>query len=197
VGWFGFNAGSNLEATSGAAIAFLNTLFATAAAVLSWSATEALVKGKPSMLGAASGAVAGLVVITPACGTVGPIGAIVMGLVGGVAGLWGVSALKRWHGIDDSLDVFGVHAVCGIVGALLTGVFTSPLLGGTGDADFSIVHQVWVQFYGVVVTLVLSAVVAFLAFKVAGALTGGLRVSEEEEREGLDVTAHGETAYRL
>ena len=197
VGWFGFNAGSNLEATSGATLAFLNTLLATAAAVLSWSAVEALVKGKPSMLGAASGAVAGLVVITPACGTVGPIGAIVMGLVGGVAGLWGVSALKRWHGIDDSLDVFGVHAVCGIVGALLTGVFTSPLLGGTGDADFSIVHQVWVQFYGVVVTLVLSAVVAFLAFKVAGALTGGLRVSEEEEREGLDVTAHGETAYRL
>jgi Amt family ammonium transporter len=197
VGWFGFNAGSNLEATSGATLAFLNTLLATAAAVLSWSAVEALVKGKPSMLGAASGAVAGLVVITPACGTVGPIGAIVMGLVGGVAGLWGVSALKRWHGIDDSLDVFGVHAVCGIVGALLTGVFTSPLLGGTGDADFSIVHQVWVQFYSVVVTLVLSAVVAFLAFKVAGALTGGLRVSEEEEREGLDVTAHGETAYRL
>lgn len=199
VGWFGFNAGSNLEATSGAALAFLNTLFATAAAVLSWSAAEALVKGKPSMLGAASGAVAGLVVITPACGTVGPIGSIVMGLIGGVAGLWGVSALKRWHGIDDSLDAFGVHGVCGIVGALLTAVFTSSALGGTGNgkADFSVMHQLWVQAWGVLTTVVVSAVVAFLAYKIAGALTGGLRVSEEEEREGLDVSTHGETAYRL
>jgi Amt family ammonium transporter len=199
VGWFGFNAGSNLEATSGATLAFLNTLLATAAAVLSWSAAEALVKGKPSMLGAASGAVAGLVVITPACGTVGPIGAIVMGLIGGVAGLWGVSALKRWHGIDDSLDAFGVHGVCGIVGALLTAVFTAPALGGTGNGneDFSVMHQLWIQGWGVLTTVVLSGVVAFLAYKIAGALTGGLRVSEEEEREGLDVAAHGETAYRL
>lgn len=199
VGWFGFNAGSNFEATSGAALAFLNTLFATAAAVLSWSAAEALVKGKPSLLGAASGAVAGLVVITPACGTVGPIGAIVMGLIGGVAGLWGVSALKRWHGIDDSLDAFGVHGVCGIVGALLTAVFTAPALGGTGNgkADFSVMHQLWIQGWGVLTTVVVSGVVAFLAYKIAGALTGGLRVSEEEEREGLDVATHGETAYRL
>jgi Amt family ammonium transporter len=151
------------------------------------------------MLGAASGAVAGLVVITPACGTVGPIGSIVMGLIGGVAGLWGVSALKRWHGIDDSLDAFGVHGVCGIVGALLTAVFTSPALGGTGNgkADFSVAHQLWVQSWGVLTTVVVSAVVAFLAYKIAGALTGGLRVSEEEEREGLDVATHGETAYRL
>ncbi len=195
VGWFGFNAGSNLEATSGATLAFVNTLLAPAAAVLSWCLVEAMTKGKASMLGAASGAVAGLVGITPACGSVGPMGAIVIGLVSGVLCVWGVSGLKRMLGADDSLDVFGVHGVGGIVGAILTGVFTAPSLGGTGGDDFSIASQVWIQAEGVLITIVWSAVVAFLAYKVAGLLTGGLRVSEESEREGLDISSHGESAY--
>jgi Amt family ammonium transporter len=194
VGWFGFNAGSNLEATSGAALAFLNTLVATAAATLSWTAAEALVKGKPSMLGGASGAVAGLVAITPACGTVGPMGAIIIGLLAGVICLWGVNGLKKMLGADDSLDVFGVHGVGGILGAILTGVFTAPSLGGTGAADFSIASQVMIQAEGVGITILWSAVVAFIAFKIADVLIG-LRVPEEEEREGLDITAHGESAY--
>jgi ammonium transporter, Amt family len=195
VGWFGFNAGSNLEATSGATLAFVNTLLAPAAAVLSWCLAEAMSKGKASMLGAASGAVAGLVGITPACGSVGPMGAIIIGLVSGFVCLWGVTGLKRILGADDSLDVFGVHGVGGIVGALLTGVFTAPGLGGTGGDDFSIASQVLVQAEGVVITIVWSAVVAYIAYKVAGMFTGGLRVSEEAEREGLDVTSHGESAY--
>lgn len=194
VGWFGFNAGSNLEATAGATLAFINTLVATAAAVLSWSLGEAIFKGKPSMLGAASGAVAGLVAITPACGTVGPMGAIVIGLLSGFVCLWGVSSLKRMLGADDSLDVFGVHGLGGILGAILTGVFSAPSLGGTGAADFDMGHQVWVQTYSVLITMVWSAVVAFIAYKIADILIG-LRVPEEEEREGLDVTSHGETAY--
>lgn len=194
VGWFGFNAGSNLEANGGAALAFINTLVATAAAVLSWSVGETLSKGKASMLGAASGAVAGLVAITPACGSVGPMGAILIGLLAGFACLWGVTGLKHMLGADDSLDVFGVHGVGGILGALLTGVFTSPSLGGTGKADFSIVHQVLVQAQAVGVTIVISGVVAFLAFKLVDVVIG-LRVSEEHEREGLDITSHGETAY--
>lgn len=194
VGWFGFNAGSNLEATAGATLAFINTLVATAAAVLSWSLGEAIFKGKPSMLGAASGAVAGLVAITPACGTVGPMGAIVIGLLSGLVCLWGVSSLKRMLGADDSLDVFGVHGLGGILGAILTGVFSAPSLGGTGAADFDMGHQVWVQTYSVLITMVWSAVVAYIAYKIADILIG-LRVPEEEEREGLDVTSHGETAY--
>jgi len=197
VGWFGFNAGSALEANSTAALAFLNTLFATAAAILLWLADEALLKGKPSMLGGASGAVAGLVAITPAAGTVGPMGALVIGATAGVVGLWGVNQLKRWLGVDDALDVFGVHGVCGIVGALLTGVFTAPSLGGTGSADFSIASQLVIQAKGVIVTLVWSGVVSFVAYKIAAALTGGLRVAEEEEREGLDIVAHGESGYRF
>ncbi|WP_430408199.1 ammonium transporter [Hydrogenophilus thiooxidans] len=197
VGWFGFNAGSALEANSTAALAFLNTLFATAAAILLWLAGEALLKGKPSMLGGASGAVAGLVAITPAAGTVGPMGALVIGAAAGVVGLWGVNQLKRWLGVDDALDVFGVHGVCGIVGALLTGVFTAPSLGGTGSADFSIASQLVIQAKGVIVTLVWSGVVSFVAYKIAAALTGGLRVAEEEEREGLDIVAHGESGYRF
>ncbi|HCO76948.1 ammonium transporter [Hydrogenophilus thermoluteolus] len=197
VGWFGFNAGSALEANSTAALAFLNTLFATAAAILLWLAGEALLKGKPSMLGGASGAVAGLVAITPAAGTVGPMGALVIGATAGVVGLWGVNQLKRWLGVDDALDVFGVHGVCGIVGALLTGVFTAPSLGGTGSADFSIASQLVIQAKGVIVTLVWSGVVSFVAYKIAAALTGGLRVAEEEEREGLDIVAHGESGYRF
>ncbi|MCF8179375.1 MAG: ammonium transporter [Sulfuritalea sp.] len=196
VGWFGFNAGSNLEATSGAALAFLNTLFATAAATLAWTGAEAMSKGKPSMLGGASGAVAGLVAITPACGSVGPMGAIVIGLAAGVVCLWGVNGLKHMLGADDSLDVFGVHGVGGILGALLTGVFTAPSLGGTGAADFSIAHQVYVQAVAVGITIVWSAIVAFIAFKLADMLVG-LRVPEDEEREGLDITSHGESAYRF
>ncbi len=197
VGWFGFNAGSNLEATSGAALAFINTLVATAAAVLAWSLGEAIFKGKPSMLGAASGAVAGLVAITPACGSVGPMGAILIGLASGLACLWGVNGLKKMLGADDSLDVFGVHGVGGILGALLTGVFTAPSLGGTGGAKpetFSIASQVMIQAEGVLITIVWSAAVAFIAYKIADVLIG-LRVPEEEEREGLDITAHGESAY--
>ncbi len=194
VGWFGFNAGSNLEATSGAALAFVNTLFATAAAVLAWSAGEALIKGKASMLGAASGAVAGLVAITPACGSVGPMGGIVIGAVAGLVCLWGVNGLKRLLGADDSLDVFGVHGVGGIVGALLTGVFSAPGLGGTGGDDFSIASQLLVQAEGVVITIVWSAIVALVAYKIVD-LVMGLRVSEEAEREGLDISSHGEAAY--
>ena len=206
VGWFGFNAGSALEANGFAALAFINTLGATAAAVLAWCVGEAMMRGKASMLGAASGAVAGLVAITPAAGNVGIGGGLVIGLVAGFACLWGVNALKKMLGADDSLDVFGVHGVGGIVGALLTGVFNSPSLGGPGyvadwvtvtmvtAADYSIASQVWVQAKAVLITIVWSAVVAFIAFKIAD-LTVGLRVTEEEEREGLDISAHGETAY--
>jgi len=194
VGWFGFNAGSNLEATSGAALAFINTLFATAAAVLAWCLGEALTKGKASMLGAASGAVAGLVAITPACGSVGVMGGIVIGAVSGFACLWGVTGLKKMLGADDSLDVFGVHGLGGIIGALLTGVFSAASLGGIKGDDYSIASQLFIQAEGVVITIVWSAVVAFIAYKIVD-LTIGLRVSEEEEREGLDISSHGETAY--
>ncbi|MCT9056655.1 ammonium transporter [Cupriavidus gilardii] len=202
-GWFGFNAGSGLEATGGAALAFVNTLLATCAAVLAWTFGEWITKGKPSMLGGASGAVAGLVAITPAAGFVGPMGSIVMGLVAGLLCLWGVTGLKRMLGADDSLDVFGVHGVGGIAGAILTGVFAAPSLGGVGIYDYvankvsdeySIAHQVWVQTEGVLTTVVWSAVVAFVAFKLVDLLIG-LRVPEDEEREGLDITSHGETAY--
>ena len=202
-GWFGFNAGSGLEANGGAALAFVNTILATAAAVLSWSFGEWIGKGKPSMLGAASGAVAGLVVITPAAGFVGPIGSVVMGLIGGLLCLWGVTGLKKLLGADDALDVFGVHGVGGILGAILTGVFAAPSLGGTGiydyvanavAPDYSIAGQVWIQFEGVITTVILSAVVAFIAFKLVDVLIG-LRVTEEEEREGLDISSHGESAY--
>jgi Amt family ammonium transporter len=196
VGWFGFNAGSNLEATSGATLAFANTLFATAAAVVAWVVGEAMFRGKPSMLGAASGAVAGLVAITPACGSGGVMGAIVIGLLAGFICLWGVSGLKKMLGADDSLDVFGVHGVGGILGALLTGVFTAPGLGGTGDADFSIASQVGIQAIGVVITIVWSGVVAYIAYKITDLLVG-LRVPEEAEREGLDISSHGEKAYYM
>ncbi len=196
VGWFGFNAGSNLEANAGAALAFINTLVATAAAVLAWSLGEALLKGKASMLGAASGAVAGLVAITPACGSVGPMGAIVIGALSGFICIWGVNGLKHALGADDALDVFGIHGVGGIVGALLTGVFTAPALGGTGGADFAIGAQLWTQAYSVIITIVWSAVVAFVAYRAADRLVG-LRVPEDEERKGLDISAHGETAYRM
>ena len=194
VGWFGFNAGSNLEANGGAGLAFINTLLATAAAVLAWCIGEALSKGKASMLGAASGAVAGLVAITPACGSVGPMGGIVIGLIAGFLCLWGVNGLKKMLGADDSLDVFGVHGVGGIVGALLTGVFSAGSLGGIKGDDYSIGSQLVIQAEGVLITMVWSAVVAFIAYKIVDMMVG-LRVTEEAEREGLDITAHGETAY--
>jgi Amt family ammonium transporter len=206
VGWFGFNAGSALEANGFAALAFINTLGATAAAVLAWCVGESLMRGKASMLGAASGAVAGLVAITPAAGNVGIGGGLVIGVVAGFACLWGVNGLKKMLGADDSLDVFGVHGIGGIVGALLTGVFNSPNLGGPGyvadwvtatgvtAGDYSIVSQVWIQAKAVLLTVVWSGVVSFLAYKIVD-LTIGLRVSEEDEREGLDIASHGETAY--
>jgi ammonium transporter, Amt family len=196
VGWFGFNAGSNLEANAGAALAFINTLMATAAAVLAWLALEAITKGKPSMLGGASGAVAGLVGITPACGTVGPLGAIVVGALASVCCVWGVSGLKKILRADDALDVFGVHGIGGIVGALLTGVFTAPSLGGTGAADFAIGHQLGIQALSVGITLVWSGVVSLVAYFIIKAIFG-LRVSQENEREGLDITSHGEQAYEV
>ena len=203
VGWFGFNAGSALEAGNSAALAFLNTFSATAVAVLAWCAGEGLMRGKASMLGAASGAVAGLVAITPAAGNVGIVGAMVIGLVAGFACLWGVHGLKKMLGADDSLDVFGVHGVGGIVGALLTGVFNSQSLGGPGFVNDwvtatvgsnGIVDQVWIQAKAVGVTVVWSAIVAVIAYKIVD-LTIGLRVAEDEEREGLDISSHGETAY--
>ena len=202
-GWFGFNAGSALEANGVAGLAFLNTWLATAAAAVSWMLTEWIFKSKPSMLGAASGAVAGLVAVTPACGFVGPNGALAIGLIAGVVCLWGVHSLKRLLGADDALDVFGVHGVGGILGALLTGVFAAPSLGGLGiwdyvangvAADYSILGQVKIQAIGVLTTVVWSGVTAFIAFKLVD-ITIGLRVSEEEERIGLDVTSHGERAY--
>ena len=203
VGWFGFNAGSALEAGTSAVLAFANTFIATSAAVLAWCIGEALIKGKASMLGAASGAVAGLVAITPACGNVGLLGAIVIGFVAGFACLWGVNSLKRLLGADDALDVFGIHGVGGIVGALLTGVFNTQDLGGPGlvtdwvtatVGSNPIGAQVWTQLKAVVITIVWSGLVALAAFKIAD-LVVGLRVSEEDEREGLDITSHGETAY--
>ena len=203
VGWFGFNAGSALEANGSAALAFGNTLLATAGAVVSWTFAEWVLKGKPSMLGAASGAVAGLVAITPAAGFVGLMGGLVIGLLAGVVCLWGVNGLKRMLGADDTLDVFGVHGVGGTLGALLTGVFAAPSLGGTGiydyvanavAPDYSIAGQVWIQLQAVVTTILWSGIVAYIAYKLIDMLIG-LRVSEEDEREGLDISSHGETAY--
>jgi Amt family ammonium transporter len=202
VGWFGFNVGSNLEATGFAALVFANTVLATAAAGLSWMLAEWLLRGSPTMLGAASGAVAGLVAITPACGFVGPMGALIIGLLAGVICLWACASLKHKLGYDDSLDVFGVHCIGGILGALLTGVFVSPALGGTGIYDYvanaasfdSIGAQVMRQAWAVGTTLLWSGVIAFIAYKLVD-LTIGLRVAEEDERQGLDTTTHGERAY--
>ncbi len=197
VGWFGFNAGSAGAANGVAGLAFINTVLATAAATLAWSAGEALHKGKASMLGAASGAVAGLVAVTPAAGFVGPMGALVIGALAGLVCLWGVSGLKRLLRADDAFDVFGVHGVGGVLGAILTGVFAAPVLGGTGGVDpasFSLGAQVWIQIKSVLFTVVWSGVVSFIAYKLVDVLIG-LRVSEEQERQGLDISSHGETAY--
>jgi Amt family ammonium transporter len=203
-GWFGFNAGSALEANGSAALAFLNTYLATACAVLSWIFVEWLVKGKPSMLGAASGAVAGLVAITPAAGNVGIPGAFAIGVGAGVMCLWGVTGLKKLIRADDSLDVFGVHAVGGIFGALMTGIFNAPFLGGPGSTDWvtgAVTYPgVWTQFriqlQAVCLVAAWTATVAFIGFYVVKQLVG-LRVPEEDEREGLDITSHGERAYDL
>jgi Amt family ammonium transporter len=204
-GWFGFNAGSALEANNSAALAFMNTFLATACAVLSWSFGEWMMKSKPSMLGAASGAVAGLVAITPAAGNVGIPGAFVIGTAAGFVCLWGVNGLKRMIGVDDTLDVFGVHAVGGILGALLTGIFVSPSLGGpsvvsdwvTGKTEFpGYMAQLWIQAKAVGITIIWSGVVAYVSYKIVD-MTVGLRVPEDEEREGLDISSHGESAYRM
>lgn len=203
-GWFGFNAGSALEASGGAALAFVNTWLATAGAALSWMCVEWRLKGKPSLLGAASGAVAGLVAITPACGFVGVGGALVIGLLAGAICLWGVHGLKRLLGADDSLDVFGVHGVGGVLGALLTAVFVAPELGGVGvydyvgnqvAPDYSMGTQLLAQGKGVLLTIVWSGLVSWLACWLIDRSIG-LRVSEDEEREGLDIASHGEQAYR-
>jgi ammonium transporter, Amt family len=203
VGWFGFNAGSSLEANGIAGLALVNTWVATAMATFTWLLAEWGLKGKPSLLGAISGAVAGLVAITPACGFVGVAGAMVIGGLAGVVCLWGVHGLKRLLNVDDSLDVFGVHGVGGILGALLTGVFASPDLGGTGVwdyvanavvPDYSIADQVKIQAIGVITTVVLSGVVSVVSFFIVDKLVG-LRVPVEAEREGLDLTSHGERAY--
>ena len=202
VGWFGFNAGSALEAGGTATLAFANTLFATAAAVLTWLACEWMLKGKPSLLGAASGAVAGLVAITPACGWVGIGGGLVIGALAGIVCFWGVTGLKKMLGADDALDVFGIHALGGILGALLTGVFNTWSLGGTGIIDYvnntivdtTISSQLWIQTQAVLTSVIWSGVAAFICYKIVD-LTIGLRVKEEDEREGLDTTSHGERAY--
>ncbi|MBK4214728.1 ammonium transporter [Paracoccus caeni] len=202
IGWFGFNAGSNLEANGLTALAMINTAVATAAAVLAWSFGEWIFRGHPSLLGGISGAIAGLVGITPAAGFVGPMGAIAIGLVAGLICMWFVISLKSKIGIDDSLDVFGIHGIGGIIGAILTGVFAAPSLGGggvfdysTGEvAEFAMGSQVYAQTLGVVIAIIWSAVVSFIAIHIVKAVIG-LRVAESDERQGLDVTTHGENAY--
>ncbi|EAO7482438.1 ammonium transporter AmtB [Salmonella enterica] len=195
IGWFGFNAGSASSANEIAALAFANTVVATAAAILGWIIGEWTLRGKPSLLGACSGAIAGLVGVTPACGYVGVGGALVIGVIAGLAGLWGVTMLKRLLRVDDPCDVFGVHGVCGIVGCILTGVFAASSLGGVGFVDgVTMGHQVMVQLESIAITVAWSGVVAFVGYKLADILVG-LRVPEEQEREGLDVNSHGENAY--
>jgi Amt family ammonium transporter len=204
VGWFGFNVGSNLEANGLAALVFVNTLLASSAATLAWMVAEWITRGKPSMLGAASGAIAGLVAITPACGWSGPMGAIILGLVAGAICFWSVTSLKSQLNYDDSLDAFGVHGIGGIIGALGTGIVANPALGGTGVwdyvtnsvAEYSIAGQIASQAWGVGVAIIWSGVVSFIAYKIVDMLVG-LRVSEEVERAGLDVSEHGETAYNI
>lgn len=195
IGWFGFNAGSATQADEIASLAFINTVAATAAAVLAWTIAEWVLRGKPSCLGAASGVIAGLVGITPAAGFVGVGGAMLIGLICGFAGVWGVSSLKKMLKIDDTCDVFGVHGVCGIVGCLLTGIFTAESLGGIGYAQgMNMLSQVGIQLLSVITCVVWTAIIALIAYKLAD-LSVGLRVSEEHEREGLDINSHGESAF--
>jgi Amt family ammonium transporter len=195
-GWFGFNAGSAVAANGSAGLAMINTQLATAAAVLGWMFAEWLIKGKPSLLGAASGAIAGLVAITPACGNAGPMGAIILGIMAGIGSFWAVTSLKRALGYDDSLDVFGVHGVAGIIGALGIGILASPSLGGTGfgGSNASIGAQLMVQAISVGFTLVYTGVLSYILLKIVDMIVG-LRVTDEAETEGLDVAEHGEAAY--
>ncbi|MFZ3582061.1 ammonium transporter [Loktanella sp. DJP18] len=194
VGWFGFNAGSNLEATAGATLAMINTFTATAGAILAWCGIEALTRGKASMLGAASGMVAGLVAVTPACGTIGPVGAIALGAIASAGCYFFVAVVKNKMGYDDSLDVFGVHGIGGIIGAVGTGIFTAPGLGGTGGDDYSLAGQTLIQIQAVVITIVWCGIASLILYKLVDLLIG-LRVTEEDERIGLDLSAHGEQAY--
>jgi len=194
VGWFGFNAGSNLEATAGATLAMLNTFVCTAAAIVSWGLVETLTRGKASGLGAASGMVAGLVAITPACGTTGPVGAIVLGLAVSPVCYFFVTTVKSKFGYDDSLDVFGVHGIGGIIGAIATGILMAPGLGGTGGDDFAMGAQVLIQIKAVIITLLWSGIGSLILLYIVKAITG-LRVSVDDERQGLDLTTHGESAY--
>ncbi len=196
VGWFGFNGGSSLGANNQAALAIFNTLLATAAAVVIWVLAEWKFKGRPSLLGGASGAVAGLVGITPAAGLVGPGGALIIGLVTSLFCVWGVNGLKRILKADDSLDVFGVHGIGGIVGGILTGILNAKALGGPGLESASMIPgQLFNQVEGIVIAIIWSAVVSFIALKIASLVTGGLRVDKDEERQGLDISSHGEQAY--
>ena len=194
VGWFGFNVGSNLEANGGAGLAMINTFTATAGAILAWALLEVLIRGKSSMLGAASGMIAGLVAVTPAAGSVGPVGAIVLGALASGVCYYFVAVVKNKFGYDDSLDVFGIHGIGGIIGAVGTGVFTAPGLGGVGGDDYSIFGQTWIQIQAVVITIVWCAVVSLILFKLVDMIIG-LRVDETSEREGLDLSSHGEAAY--
>ncbi|MEZ5809573.1 MAG: ammonium transporter [Zhengella sp.] len=194
VGWFGFNAGSNLEANGGAALAMINTFTATAGAILAWAGLEAVLRGKASMLGAASGLVAGLVAVTPAAGTVGPVGAIVLGALASAGCYFFVAVVKNRFGYDDSLDVFGVHGIGGIIGAVGTGIFTAPGLGGTGGDDYSIAGQTFIQIQAVAITIVWCGVISFILYKIVDMIVG-LRVEADKERQGLDLTSHGEAAY--
>ena len=194
VGWFGFNAGSNLEANGGAGLAMINTFMATAGAIVGWSAIEAIARGKASMLGAASGMIAGLVAVTPAAGSVGPVGAIVLGLIASAVCYYFVSVIKIRFGYDDSADVFGIHGIGGIVGAVGTGIFTSGSLGGIGDADFSVAGQTWIQIQAVLITIVWCGAGSAILFKITD-LALGLRPSKEDEQMGLDISSHGEAAY--
>jgi Amt family ammonium transporter len=194
VGWFGFNVGSNLEANGGATLAMINTFIATAAATLTWAAIEGMQRGKASMLGAASGMVAGLVAVTPACGTIGPMGAILLGVIVSIVCYFFVTTVKHKMGYDDSLDVFGIHGIGGIIGAVLTGVFSAAAFGGVKGDDYAMMSQLWIQIEGVIITIVWSGVVSFIAYKLVD-LTIGLRVDNDTERQGLDQTSHGESAY--
>jgi len=196
IGWFGFNAGSNLEANAGAALAMINTFTATAGALLAWVIIEAAHRGKASMLGAVSGVIAGLVAITPACGTVGPIGAIFLGAIASAACYYFVAVVKIKAGYDDSLDVFGIHGIGGIIGAVGTGIFTAPWLGGTGGDDFSVASQVWIQILAVLITIAWCGIVSAILYKVVDAVLG-LRPVADDERQGLDLSSHGEAAYHL
>ncbi|MCR8724872.1 ammonium transporter [Frigidibacter sp. ROC022] len=194
VGWFGFNVGSNLEANGGAGLAMINTFVATAGAIVAWSVIEGLTRGKASMLGAASGMIAGLVAVTPACGSIGPVGAIVLGALASAVCYFFVAVVKNKFGYDDSLDVFGIHGIGGIIGAVGTGIFTAPSLGGAGGEDFVMAAQTWIQIKAVIITILWSGIGSFILLSITKMVTG-LRVTPEDERQGLDLSSHGESAY--